>query len=70
MVNFNNKLPQHIQHINILMVTRQWEGRAMHEERGGRLRCTSTLYEAQREGTKEESERVFVCMGEKKREKQ
>lgn len=45
-VNFNSKLPQHVQDINILKVTSQWEGRGMQEGGGGRLRCTSTVYEA------------------------
>ena len=56
-VNFNSKLPQHVQDINILMVTSQWEGRGgereveedggVQEGGGGRLRCTSSLYEAE-----------------------
>lgn len=28
-VNFNSKLPQHVQDINILMVTSQWKGRGV-----------------------------------------
>lgn len=56
-VNFNSKLPQHVQDINILMVTSQWEGRGgqeggggrwgVQEGGGGRLRCTSSVYEAE-----------------------
>lgn len=46
-VNFNSMLPQHVQDINILKVTSQWEGREMQEGGGGRLRCTSTVYEAE-----------------------
>lgn len=40
-VNFNSKLPQHVQDINILMVTSQWEGRGGErevEEDGGGAR--------------------------------
>lgn len=46
-VNFNSMLPQHVQDINILKVTSQWEEREMQEGGGGRLRCTSTVYEAE-----------------------
>lgn len=46
-VNFNSKLPQHVQDINILMVTSQWEGKGDARGGGGGLRCTSSVYEAE-----------------------
>lgn len=59
MFDFNSKVPQHIQDINILMVVSQWEGR-------GRLGCTSSVYKVP---TKRLSERVRLSVGEKEREK-
>lgn len=55
MFNFKNKVPQHIQDINIPMLTSQWEEEGMREEveehRGAQAWGTE-------QATDEESERV------------
>lgn len=69
-VNFNSKLLQHLQDINILMVTRRRgrEGRVVGGW-GVRLRCTSSVYEAE---SKWLSKRVrgCLCVWEGKRERE
>lgn len=62
-VNFNSMLPQHVQDINILKVTSQWEGREMQEGGGGRLRGREQV-------TEQESERVFVCVCGREKERE
>lgn len=69
-VNFNSKLPQHVQDINILMVTSQWEGKG---DARGRWRGTEVHKQcvwSREQVTEQESERVFVSVGEKKRERE
>lgn len=74
-VNFNSKLPQHVQDINILIVTSQWEGRGGKrevEEDGGCKREVEVHKQCvwgREQVTEQESERVFVSVGEKKRER-
>lgn len=53
-VNFNSKLQQHFQDINILMVTSQGEGGGI-QVGGARLRCSNNVYEAE---SKQLSKRV------------
>lgn len=68
-VNFNSTLWQHVQGINILMVTSQWEGKATWEGGGGRLRRTRTVYEAESKWLSGRA-RDCSCVGEREREKQ
>lgn len=65
-VNFNSKLPQHVQDINILMVTSQWEGRGGARGRWRKTEVHKQCVWGREQVTEQESERVFVSVGEKR----